>query len=70
MNTMRRANTEQNADAVGQDYNAVDAVNLAEAPYRVVNFYHLIDIQNPFQVGYISTSGFCAYEYIVSFLLH
>ena len=57
---VRPANTEQNADAVGQGYTAIDAVNSAEAPYRVVNFYHLIDIQNPFQVSYISKSGFCA----------
>lgn len=55
-----RANAEQNAGAVSQDCNVADTDNPAQAPYRVVNFYHLVDIQNPFQVSRISTSGFCA----------
>ena len=48
-----RANAKQNAGAVGQDSSPTDAEKPALAPYRVVNFYHLVDIHNPFQVSYL-----------------
>ena len=55
LNMVRPANSDQDADSLGQDhFNTTDPVDPAQAPYRVVNFYHLVDIQNPYQVSYIS----------------
>lgn len=48
---VRRAQSEQIAEAVDQDCAATVFGNSAQAPYRVVNFYHLIDIKNPYQVS-------------------
>ncbi|KAL3137311.1 hypothetical protein ABBQ32_006851 [Trebouxia sp. C0010 RCD-2024] len=47
---MLRGDSEQNSDNSAQDYSAADSEDPDQASYRVVNFYHLIDIQNPYQV--------------------
>lgn len=54
LSMVRRAKSEQNADALSKDCNTTDPGNSAQALYRVVNFYHLVDIQNPYQVRRIS----------------
>lgn len=63
LNMLRRGSSEQNADTSSQDFSETDCEDPAQAPYRVVNFYHLIDIQNPYQVSFllaesIGISGF------------
>ena len=54
LSMVRRATSEQKADGSSKDYNATDTENSAETPYRVVNFYHLVDIKNPYQVRCVS----------------
>ena len=66
LSMVRRAKNEQNAEAASKDYNAIDSENPTQALYRVVNFYHLVDIQNPYQVRHTSS---CLSRLLVNILL-
>ena len=59
LSMVRRAKSEQNTDALSKDYNAIDSESSTQPPYRVVNFYHLVDIKNPYQVRCISSCLKC-----------